>query len=138
MMSPTTTMTINTTPTTTVSLAATTTIRTPCATNTRWQHAGSCELPHNTPHGYEKLADHFSNLGTTPDQTFAFANFKHALAARTQQPQLVLPILAQEMHKMNTKPLGERQATPRHCVCSHLEKQLQQHSQTLSQVAMEI
>ena len=37
------------------------------------RNAGSCELPRNTPHGYEKLADHFSNLGTTPDQTFAFA-----------------------------------------------------------------
>ena len=93
-----------------------------------------------TPHqdGYEKLADHFSNLGTTPDQTFAFANFKHALAAWTQQPQLVLPILAQEMHKMSIKPSGERQATPRRCVCCHLEKQLGQHSQSLSQDAMEI
>ena len=37
------------------------------------RNAVSCELPHNTPHEYEKLAGHFSNLGTTPDQTFAFA-----------------------------------------------------------------
>ena len=37
------------------------------------RNAGSCELPRNIPHGYEKLAGHFSNLGTTPDQTFAFA-----------------------------------------------------------------
>jgi hypothetical protein len=37
------------------------------------RHAGSSELPRNTPHGYENLADHFSNLGTTPDQTFALA-----------------------------------------------------------------